>query len=236
MIFKKDNPLELCELKFDDAEEGSIQGYASKFNGNDAVDDTIEPGAFTKSLETRERPPHMLFGHNPGRVIGKWADLKEDDSGLIAKGLFTPGNRDAQDARASAKFGAIDGLSIGFRIPPGGAEKKDNGGRIIKEIDLVEISLVTFPADSDARISVVKQDFIEMNTIKEWEGFLRELGLSRSMATAAASQFKRVIQSESEDTKDRQIAALLEQVKEYDRLLRVQNSTDVLVQAILRNK
>ena len=121
MIFKKDNPLESCELKFDDSEEGSIEGYASMFNGNDAMDDTIEPGAFTKSLETRERPPHMLFGHNPGRVIGKWADLMEDDSGLVAKGLFTPGNRDAQDARASAKFGEIDGLSIGFRIPDGGA-------------------------------------------------------------------------------------------------------------------
>jgi HK97 family phage prohead protease len=174
----------------------------------------------------------MLFGHNPGRVIGKWVDLNEDDNGLIAKGMFTPGNRDAQDARASAKFGAIDGLSIGFRIPEGGSEKKDDGGRIIKEIDLVEISLVTFPADSEARVELAKNEIIDVNTIKDAEHILRESGWSRSMATAFVSQFKNVILSDSGNVKDEQITELRRQLMEYERLLGVQRSTESLVLAI----
>lgn len=233
MIYKLDNPIETCELKLDDGVEGGIKGYASVFNGNDSVNDTIEPGAFEKTLKTRKRSPLMLYGHNPGRVIGKWSELKEDDNGLIASGQFTPGNTDAQDVRASVRFGAIDGLSIGFRIPQGGAEKKEDGGRIIKQVDLVEISVVSFPADSDARIAIAKEEILEIKSIRDAEYLLRDSGVfSRSMANAFVSQFKSVCLSDSGDEAREQITELKARIMEYEKRLRVQTGTDYLVQAI----
>ena len=232
MILKKDN-FDSCEIKFAKDKEGVFEGYASKFNGNDAMNDTILPGAYTKTIESKKRIP-MLHGHNPGKVIGKWMHMEEDSSGLLVVGEFTPNHSEAQNVYASAKHGATDGMSIGFRMGKDDFEKKEDedGGRIIKNIDLVEVSIVTFPADADARISIVKEEILDVNTIKDAEHILRESGWSRSMATAFVSQFKGVIQRESGDAKDEQIAEFKRQIMEYHRLLNVQNSTAHLVQAI----
>ncbi len=172
-MIRKDISLQDCNIKLSSS-PGVFSGYASVFNGNDSYNDTIKPGAFSKTLEERTRPPLMLFGHNSERVIGKWISLKEDDIGLKIKGEFTPGHTDAMNTYASLKHGAIDGLSIGFRIPKNGADEKEDGGRIIKEIDLGEISIVTFPADMDARVSVVKEDIDRIKSLKDAEQFLRE--------------------------------------------------------------
>ena len=194
----------LTNFKFD-AESRTFEGHASTFNNVDAFGDTVIPGAFAKTLENRERPIRMRFNHF-GPVIGKFTDIREDDVGLKVNGALTPGHSVAEDAFASLKHGAIDGLSIGFRVGEGGAVKNDNGGFDLHEIDLVEISVVEEPADLGAKIGDVK-DFKEtienIENLKEAEDCLRDAcGFSRSAATALVSQIKTLDQGEpdSEDS------------------------------------
>jgi len=197
MIHKYDLAFEQCEVKI--GRNGRFTGYASVFDGLDSYGDTIKAGAFANTLSNRGRLPVMLFGHNPGRVIGKWLQLAEDSRGLHGEGEFTPGHSDAQDVMASMRHGAIDGLSIGFRIPKGGAEQKEDGGRIIKQIDLVEISVVTFPADDAARITSVKEQLDSLESIRDVEAFLRESGgFSRAAAQALLSRVKSLVLSDSD--------------------------------------
>lgn len=225
MIHKLYNPLNDCELKFSES-DGTFTGYASVFGGNDSYNDTIEKGAFAKTLEGRSRAPLMLYGHNPGRVIGKWVELKEDENGLMAKGEFTPGNTDAQNVYASLKHGALDGLSIGFRIPKGGADKKEDGGRIIKEIDLVEISVVSMPADSDARVSVVKAEIESIESLKDAELFLRDSGaFSRAAATAFVSRINELHQCDT-------VKHLQDEITRLEQKLRGENAITDLIEKI----
>lgn len=222
MIIKKDLNFAECEIKLS-RNVGTFSGYASVFNGDDSYNDTILKGAFSKSLDERQRPPLMLFGHDSSKVIGKWINLKEDDRGLTVTGEFTPGHSDAQNAYASLKHGAIDGLSIGFRIPKGGSEEKDDGGRIIKEIDLAEISVVTFPADTDARISVVKEDIDRIKSLKGCELFLREAdrftrNTARDFVSVIMREAKKILiknQSDEEKSEHEQheIRMMIERIK-----------------------
>ena len=189
---------EATDFKFD-AEARTFEGYASTFGGVDSYGDTVIAGAFAKTLEDRERPIRMRFNHF-GPVIGKFASIAEDDIGLKVKGELTPGHSVAEDAFASLKHGAIDGLSIGFRVEEGGAVKNSHGGFDLHEIELVEISVVEEPADLGAKIGTVK-DFKEMieniETLKEAEDCLRDAcGLSRSAATALVSQIRTMNQGD----------------------------------------
>jgi HK97 family phage prohead protease len=177
-------------LKFND-EERTIEGYASKFNGVDSYGDTIAPGAYSKTLEGRERPIRMRWNHF-GPVIGKWQILQEDERGLYVKGTLTPGHSVADDVYASLKHGAVDGLSIGYRAVD--AEKNEHGGLDLKQIDLIEISVVEEPADLGAKIGNVKE-FAELidsiESLKDAETCLRDAcGFSRSTAKALVSQIK----------------------------------------------
>lgn len=227
MIHKLNNPIELCNLKFA-SDSGGFEGIASVFDGNDAVNDTITKGAFTKTLSGRTRAPLMLFQHDPSRVIGKWVNLAESDEGLVAKGEFTPGHSLATDIHALTKHGAIDGLSIGFRIPNGGFEKKDDGGRIIKEIDLVEISIVSFPADSQARISVVKEEILTIENLKDAELFLRDSGVfSKSTATAFVSRLRELARRDAD-------AGLIEEITKLQALHNQKQVTKSLLDVINR--
>lgn len=187
------------QFKFDE-ESRTFEGYASTFNGVDSYGDTIMPGAYSKTLSERDRPIRMRWNHF-GPVIGKYADIYEDEKGLFVRGSLTPGHSVAEDAYASLKHGAVDGLSIGYRVPEGGASKNDTGGFTIKEIDLIEISIVEEPADLGATISGVKewQDVIyQIESLKDFEAYLRDAcGLPRSAATALTARCKTLLQSES---------------------------------------
>lgn len=176
-------------LKFDD-ESRTIEGYASKFNGVDAHGDTIAPGAYAKTIANRERPVRMRWNHF-GPVIGKWTQLSEDDQGLYVKGQLTPGHSVAENVYASLKHGAVDGLSIGFYASD--VEEKEDT-RLLKEIELIEISIVEEPADLGAKISQVKEFSELINSIeslKDAETCLRDAcGFSRSAAKALVSRIK----------------------------------------------
>jgi HK97 family phage prohead protease len=183
--------LEVAEVgfKFMDDEPGVFEGYASVFNGVDSYGDTILPGAYAVTLSNRQRPIQMRWNHF-GPVIGKWLEAREDDKGLWVKGQIVTGHSVGADAYALMKAGAVTGLSIGFRIPPGGSEK-DGKLRKLKRIDLIEISVVEEPADLSARIGDVKSAIETCDSLKEIESILRDAGgFSRADATALVARVK----------------------------------------------
>lgn len=188
-------------LKF--AENGrEFSGYASVFGGVDAYGDSIVKGAYEETLKNRERPIRMRWNHF-GPVVGKWIEMKEDSTGLFVRGELTPGHSVAENVYASMKHGAVDGMSIGYRVRD--SEQKD-GVTYLKEIELVEISVVEEPADLGAVIGDVKhyRELIDqIETLKDAETFLREAGgFSRATATALVSRLKSRVLGEREPESD----------------------------------
>jgi HK97 family phage prohead protease len=189
------------ELKFNGA-AFAFSGYASVFGGIDSYGDTIEAGAYKNTLESRERPIRMRWNHY-GEVIGKWMTIREDEKGLYVEGELTPGHSKAQDVFASLKHGAIDGLSIGYRVKA--FNQLDNDRRLLKEIDLIEISVVEEPADLSARISEVKSALEKAESLKEIENLLRDVGgFSRVDAKHLVSKINSLCQREVEAEKNKQ--------------------------------
>lgn len=197
MKFKKLD-LQKLELKF--VGEGmTFSGYASVFGGVDSYGDTIDPKAYEKTLTDRTRPIRMRWNHY-GPVIGKWLRMTTDSVGLFVEGELTPGHSTAIDTYASLKHGAIDGLSIGY-IAKSAIENPD-GTRLLKEIELIEISIVEEPADINATVSNIKSAIEKANNIREIEATLRDsAGLSRLEACAVVSRIKSVIQSDFDNDK-----------------------------------
>lgn len=184
-----------AEFKFADADAGArgeFTGYASVFGNVDLGGDVVERGAFANTLQQRKSGDvAMLWGHDTRQVpIGKWLDMAEDDRGLRVRGQLTLDIPQARAVHAALKEGTVKGLSIGYRVPPGGAEADRNGRvRRLKSVDLYEVSVVTFPMNQRAQVARVKG--VDM-TIREFEAFLRDAGgFSAAAAKAiAASGYK----------------------------------------------
>lgn len=203
-MLHKSLQLESAQLKFDD-EGRKFSGYASVFNGVDSYGDTIVPGAYKDTIGERDRPIAMRWNHT-GPVIGKWTAMREDEKGLYVEGELTPGHSVADDAYALLKHGAVTGLSIGYRIPPGGAEKT-GGMRLLKRIDLVEISIVENPADNSAHVENIKSAIEDSDSLKEIERLLRDAGgFSRGEAAALVARVKSLVQSDSVPESSAEIA------------------------------
>ena len=194
MLVRKSLSLSDCDIKMD-GETGKFAGYASVFGGVDSYGDTIIKGAFETTLK-RDGKPKMFYNHDAfsGLPIGKWHVAKEDDKGLFVEGELTPGLALAGDVRAALKHGTLDGLSIGGYLKAGDFEMLDDGKRLIKKWSrLIEISVVTFPADSAARVDLasVKSEIEQIDTIQEFERFLRDAGgFSREAAKTILSRAK----------------------------------------------
>ena len=202
---RKLHTLQAEQFKFD-AIKGSFEGYASMFDGVDAYGDTIVKGAYAETLQNRTRPVAMFFNHISRRSdmpakIGVYEDMCEDDYGLKVKGRLTVGHPTADAVLASMKNGTISGLSIGYMVPVGGAEKRDNI-RLLKKIDLIEVSIVEEPADLGALIdrSSIKSAVDNMKSLADAEKILREAGsFSGNAATDFVSKLRAVIQREADD-------------------------------------
>lgn len=136
--------------------DGTIEGYASLFGEVDQARDMVMMGAFGQSLNRRglRRIP-MLFQHDPAEPIGVWLELREDHRGLYARGRLIPEVMRARELLALLKAGTADGLSIGFKTMRARTDPKTRI-RCLLEIDLWEISLVTFPLLAGARVHAVK--------------------------------------------------------------------------------
>ena len=132
-----------------------IAGYASVFKVVDRQNDRVAPGAFAKSLKTWRafgKWPPLLWQHDPKIPIGVWTCLYEDHIGLYGEGRLALGVRGADEASILLQEGVIDHLSIGFRTIKATRDLKTNA-RVLLDLDLLEISLVTFGANPHARIN-----------------------------------------------------------------------------------
>ena len=207
---RKTLSLDAIEVKFDDEKRGVFSGYASKFGGVDSYGDTIVPGAYKKTLKKRERPVQLRWNHY-GDVIGKWTRIEEDENGLYVEGELTPGHSKASDVYALLKHGAVTGLSIGYR--PVQIRELGDGKRELKEIDLIEISVVESPADNAAHVGDVKSVIDSAESLKEIESILRESGgFSRNDATALVARIKSLAHGDREtETQTAVIAGLFQQ-------------------------
>lgn len=122
-----------------------IEGYASLFGQVDQGGDVVEKGAYERSirvLSNEGRRVKMLWQHDPAQPIGVWDEVREDGRGLWVKGRLLETTRQGREAIALIGAGAIDGLSIGYRAVR--AVKTDKGRRLLQELELWEVSLVTF--------------------------------------------------------------------------------------------
>ena len=136
--------------------DGNVEGYASLFGEVDQARDMVMPGAFTKMLAQRGlRKIPMLFQHDPAEPVGIWLDLYEDFRGLWARGRLIPDVARGRELFALVEQGAIDGLSIGYRTVRGQIDPKTRV-RKLYQVDLWEVSIVTFPLLAGARVRAVK--------------------------------------------------------------------------------
>lgn len=171
---KKFQQLDLKEV----SDSGEFEGYASKFGDRDQGGDTVMKGAFKNSLRTRSaKGVKMLWQHDPSNPIGIWEEIKEDQNGLYVRGKLLVSVQKAKETYELMKAGIIDGLSIGYRTIK--ALRDDaTGFRQLKEVDLWEISLVTFPMLQSATVTSVKGDWNK----REIERVLRDAGMPNAMA------------------------------------------------------
>jgi uncharacterized protein len=198
------------EIKKEPDQDGLFEGYASVFGIVDQGMDVVERGAFGKSLGSG-RKVKMLWQHDPQKVIGVWDEIAEDERGLYVKGRLLKGVAQAEEAMVLMRAGALDSMSIGYRtveaVPEG-------NGRIRKlmEVELHEVSLVTFPMLPDAKVTAVKS----VTTEREFEAFLRDAGYSRKEATAIALHgFKGLtgLRDAGSDEGDEGVKALLQSLE-----------------------
>jgi HK97 family phage prohead protease len=162
----------------DIAEDGSFAGYGSVFNVVDSGGDIIVSGAFAASLQRHAQAgtrPKMLWQHCHDQPIGSWLEMREDDHGLWCRGKLLTDVQQAREAYVLMKAGELDGLSIGYETlewEPARADemaaKYGYGGevgygmpagqvRVLKQVELWEVSPVTFPMNEAARVETVKR-------------------------------------------------------------------------------
>jgi HK97 family phage prohead protease len=137
--------------------DGRVEGYASLFGVPDHGGDVVMRGAFAASLSRRGPSDiRFLFQHDPAQPIGVWDEIREDKSGLYVRGRLIGGVERAREIAALLRAGALDGLSIGFRTVRADRDPRLRARRL-HEIDLWEISVVTFPMLPGAKVSRIKR-------------------------------------------------------------------------------
>lgn len=205
MLKTKDFSLEVKGL----SEDGTFEGYGSIFGNVDSYGEKVMPGAFVESLARHKREGTnvlMLWQHNPDEPIGLWEDLAEDAKGLWGRGRLLTEVQRAREVHVLLKAKAIRGLSIGYQEIDA---DKDNNVRLLKKLDLWEISPVSFAANRRARVESVKSERMDEFArrlrdgdpmpIKEFEDILREAGVPKTMAVQIASVgYAKAIRSESD--------------------------------------
>lgn len=194
------------------AKPGTFEGYGSVFGNTDAGGDAVAKGAFKDSLATwkaKGKLPKMLLQHGgffgpaeDGIPIGKYTHMEEDSKGLYLKGelfaLDTPKGKYIYEGMSS---GELDGLSIGYiprEVELNHAPKPGEPRRTLKRVDLLEVSVVTFPMNKEATVEAVKSIEQLMN-FAEAEAYLRDVaGFSQRQAVAFVSRVKSLSPSDSE--------------------------------------
>jgi len=171
------------------SDDGSFVGYGSVFDIVDCYKEIVTRGAFKKSLAAHKKNgkmPKLLWQHDPSKVIGKYTSMKEDERGLLVEGKLYIDELDlAKEAHFLMKEGEVDGLSIGF-VTKKQSFDRTKGLRYLSEVDLWEVSVVTFPANRASRVLASKA-VDDVTDIRSFESFLRESGFSANAAKSIAS-------------------------------------------------
>lgn len=163
--------------------DGTFSGYASVFGVEDLSRDIVEKGAFLASLSRRgPSGVKMLYQHDPAEPIGRWTDIRETSKGLKVTGQILADVSRGREVLYMMREGILDGLSIGFRTVKARSDRK-SGIRRLLEVDLWEISIVTFPMQPDARVAQVKSLPPEHNRMS---ALARELALADRIARLQA--------------------------------------------------
>lgn len=206
-MFRKNAALKIRDFELEVksvGDDGSFTGYGSVFGNVDSYNEVVAPGAFGKSLAAiaaKGRPVPVLWQHQSGQPIGVYESLSEDSHGLLVKGrLLKDDVKQAGEAWALMKAGAVSGLSIGYYVTDDAVDSKTRI-RTLKSLDLVEVSLVTFPANDDARVDAIKSKLAHggLPTLNEFEQLLREAGFSKSQAAVIANRgLSHLLRRESE--------------------------------------
>lgn len=183
--------------------QGMFEGYASTFGGDpDAYGDIIASGAFAESLaehKANDTKPALLWSHNPSEPIGVFTEIREDEKGLAVTGRLSLGGERARAAYSLMQDDAL-ALSIGFRTR--NADYDNDGVRILRNIDLVEVSAVAIPANRNARITTVKT----INDIREFENELKShFGFSSRQARKLASGGWPAFAKQEDDVEEREL-------------------------------
>lgn len=180
--------------------EGVLTGYASLFDVVDLQSEIVRPGAYRRTLaehKTQGTSPALLWSHKLDQPIGRWVELREDQRGLWVKGKLSLNTDAGKQAYTHLVNGDLDGLSIGFVVPEGGRKYFGDGTFELLDVDLVEISVVTAPANRGARISSVKA----LSTKSEFVELFRASGLSKATARRAAAGAWRALQDDDSHDK-----------------------------------
>lgn len=192
--------------------DGTVEGYGSVFGVKDSYADVIQKGAFDKSIKEHKSVksmPAMLWQHDAGQPIGIWTDMVEDSNGLKLSGKLAMETVKGKEAHALLKMGAINGLSIGFMTKQSNYDEKSEI-RTLTEVELWEVSLVTFPANTKARVTQVKSTD-EINTLKDAERVLRDSGFSKQDAVSFVSRVK-TLSSRSDSDEVGELKAALQRL------------------------
>lgn len=186
------------------SDSGHIEGLLAGFGDVDRGGDCLLPGCLSKSLAARTSPLPMLLHHDMKRPIGAWKEWQDTAAGLYVKGSLTLSTRDAQEAHALAKDGALTGLSIGWKPIQGSHDRK--GDRIVTEAELFEGSLVAIPMHPRTQVTAIKT-IASAGDIRE---LLREAGISGHKAKAAAgAAWKAINDTDDEAAADEAVREIL---------------------------
>jgi HK97 family phage prohead protease len=219
-------PLEIKSLS-----EREFEGHGSMFGNIDHGGDVVIKGAFRRSLAAHKKAnqlPQMFWMHDPSRVPGKWTDMHEDDKGLVVKGVLAPTEL-GNEVHTLLKMDAVRGLSIGFVTKDQDYDR--DGNRLIKEVDLWEVSIVSMPMNPLAQVHYVKSQLSALGeyvpTRREFERIIRDAGCTQLVAKQIISAVfdspgKRDVEPAARDVEivesldEKELRALLASVQEHE--------------------
>jgi len=188
MLKQKATSLKVKQL----TEDGTIEGYLNTFNHVDRIGDNTQKGAFTKSInkiKANNDVLPMLFGHDHTKVAGVWTEIKEDENGLWGKGQLNLDTQLGKELYSNIKMGAVKGISIGYFEVDTDYDSK-TGAKLLKELDLIEASIVLLPCNEQSQVESVKTAIEqgEQPSKTVVEKALREMGFSRKNAKTILSE------------------------------------------------
>lgn len=198
--------------------DGFFSGYGSVFGVVDSYKEIVAAGAFTDTLADRKakkRPIPVLWQHRTDAPLGVYEKVEEDDHGLYVEGrLLTRDVALAREAHALMDAGAITGLSIGYWTRESSYDEK-TGIRTLTKLDLEEVSIVTMPANDDARVEAVKLKLAHggLPTLPEFERLLRDAGFSRTQAATVAAHGLKHLLRDAGDEANTNAASLIDALR-----------------------